>query len=369
MVKVNPHFKRTEREIIFPVIEKKIEGKNNLVNLGIGDVALPLTHSIADAICQATQEMTKRPIGYGPSAGYSFLRDALAQKHHICADEIFISDGINSDLAGIQELFDISCSIAVVDPGYPVFADTNLIAGRNVTYLPCVASNNFIPQPPNAHVDLIYLCSPGNPTGVAMSRSNLEMWVNYALQENALIVFDAAYASFITSENVPKSIYEIPGARNVAIEMHSFSKSHGFTGLRCAYTIIPEETGLIPLWNKRQNTKYNGCPYPIQKGALAALACPDAPKQVQSYLACAQALKNGLDGTIHGGIDSPYLWWQVPDGTTSWQFFDHLLEQHGIVSIPGSGFGKSGEGFVRLSAFTTMAQVKTCLERLNVYAH
>ncbi len=369
MAKVNPHFQRIQREIIFPVIEKKMEGKKNLVNLGIGDVALPLTPHISQAIKDATTEMTNRPIGYGPAAGYSFLRSALSEKHNVPAGEIFISDGINSDLAGIQELFDTSCKIGVIDPGYPVFGDTNIMAGRDITLLPCTLENNFIPQPPSCHLDLIYLCSPGNPTGVAMTTSDLEKWIDYAKEEKALIIFDAAYNSFITSDNVPKSIYDIPGAKSVAIEMHSFSKSHGFTGLRCAYSIVPHETGLNAMWQMRQNTKYNGCPYIVQKGALAALTCLDSKRQVQSYLECAQMLKNALGNEIFGGKDSPYLWWKVPEDMTSWQFFDLLLDEHNIVSIPGLGFGKSGEGYVRLSAFTTKPEVEKALQRLNVYAH
>ena len=371
MPKVNPNFQRLQREIIFPIIEKKMEALKHIdiVNLGIGDVALPLAPDIAKAIQGAIDEMTQKPVGYGPAAGYPFLREALAKKHQTLPDEIFISDGINSDLAGFQELFAFDCPIAALDPGYPVFGDTNLMAGRKVSFLPCVEEYGFIPQPPTFPVGLIYLCSPHNPTGVAMTKSDLTKWITYAKDCNATILFDAAYNAFITSDDVPHSIYEIEGAKDVAIELHSFSKSHGFTGLRCAYAIVPQETGLTELWQKRQNTKYNGCPYAIQVGAMQALKSKEAKRQVLSYLDCAKTLKSALGPTVCGGIDSPYLWWKVPDNRSSWEFFDELLNEHHILGIPGSGFGQFGEGYIRLSGFTTKTHVEKALDRLNAYAY
>lgn len=374
MVKVNPHYERLKRPIIFPVIEQKLKEfkGNDLINLGIGDVALPLAFDVAQAVSAAMVEMSQKPIGYGPAEGYLFLRRALLDEYsnyNIGVDEIFISDGINTDLANIADLFDPTCKVATIDPGYPVFGDSSLLAGKQVITLPCVEENNFIPKPPSEKVDVIYLCSPGNPTGVAMTRTDLEMWVAYAQSNDAIILFDAAYAGFITSPDVPKSIYEIEGAQSVAIEMRSFSKSAGFTGLRCSYSVIPEATGLTKLWKRRQNTKYNGCSYPVQCGALQALKSEESSAQVKTYLQCAGALKEALGQNVYGGINSPYLWWKVPDGMSSWEFFDVLLQEHHILGIPGVGFGSCGEGFVRLSAFTTMDKIKEVTNRLGAYAH
>ena len=367
MVEMNPHFSRIQREVIFPIIEQKIAemGDVSLINLGIGDVALPLDPHIAEAFSMAVQEMTMRPIGYGPAAGYVFLREKLLYAD-LSIDEIFISDGINTDLANIGDILSPDAIVATIDPGYPVFGDTHLMAGRTVITLPCTLENGFIPQPPQENIDVVYLCSPGNPTGVAMTYKDLEMWVSYALEHDVLIIFDAAYADFITSDDVPKSIYEIPDAKKVAIEMRSFSKGYGFTGLRCSSTAIPKETGLNTLWHKRQNTKYNGCAYPIQKAAAAAL---DITPQINVYLDCAKQLKSALGNDVYGGVNSPYLWWKVPEKMTSWEFFDQLLFEHRIVGIPGSGFGKSGEGYLRLSAFTTPEVVSKAIKHLGQYAY
>lgn len=367
MVKMNPNFSRIKREVIFPIIEQKMAAMGDipLINLGIGDVALPLNPHIAEALSAAIQEMTTHPIGYGPAAGYAFLRDKLLYCD-LSIDEIFISDGINTDLANIGDIISSDSVVATVDPGYPVFGDTHLMAGRQVITLPCLLENGFIPQPPKQSIDVVYLCSPGNPTGVAMTYTDLEMWVSYALKNDVLIVFDAAYADFITAEDVPKSIYEIPNAKKVAIEMRSFSKGYGFTGLRCSSTAVPKETRLNALWHKRQNTKYNGCPYPVQKAAAAAL---DIEPQVTVYLDCAKQLKSALGSDVYGGVNSPYLWWKVPDGKTSWEFFDQLLHEHHIVGIPGSGFGIHGEGYIRLSAFTTPDAVTNAIEHLGQYAY
>lgn len=374
MVKVNPHYERLKRPIIFPIIEQKLKEfqGDDLINLGVGDVSMPLAFDIAQAMSAAMVEMSQEPIGYGPAEGYLFLRNALLNEYRhygISTDEIFISDGINTDLANIADLFDPSCKVATIDPGYPVFGDSSLLAGKEVLCLPCLEENNFIPQPPSQSVDIVYLCSPGNPTGVAMTEQDLEKWISYAHKTGAIILFDAAYAGFITSSDVPQSIYEIDGAKSVAIEMRSFSKSAGFTGLRCSYSVIPQETGLTKLWKKRQNTKYNGCSYPIQRGAVQALQSEQASAQITAYLECASALKEALGQNVYGGVNSPYLWWKVPEGMSSWDFFDLLLQEHHILGIPGVGFGSCGEGFVRLSAFTTMDKVKEVTNRLGAYAH
>lgn len=374
MVKVNPHYARVEREVIFPIIEEKLksfEGED-LINLGVGDVCLPLAFDVAQTFSAAMVEMSRTPIGYGPAEGYPFLRDAIGQEYKnyaIGVDEIFISDGINTDLANICDILDPNVVVATVDPGYPVFGDTALMAGKKLIKLPCIEEHGFIPQLPKEHVDVIYLCSPGNPTGVAMNRDDLKMWVDYANEHEALILFDAAYADFITSDEVPRSIYEIEGATSVAIEMRSFSKGAGFTGLRCSYSVIPKATNLTHLWKKRQNTKYNGCSYPTQRGAYTALKSAQAKAQVQAYSICAKNLKEVLGENVFGGIDSPYLWWKVPDGQTSWDFFDELLNEHQILGIPGSGFGDCGEGFLRLSAFTTQENIDKIRLRLSAYVH
>jgi LL-diaminopimelate aminotransferase len=387
---LNPHFQHLTRAYIFPIIESRLEqvkAQNSsieIVNLGIGDIALPLSPHVVAAICQATQEMgTQEGLrGYAPSAGYPFLRERIAQAEYghlgIEADEIFISDGTNSDTADIQEIFGSHCRVGIPDPTYPVYLDANILAGRHaqIEQLPCLEENLFSPSLPKTHCDLIYLCSPNNPTGMAMTRSELKKWVDYALQNNAILLVDNAYAAFVTSPDVPRSIFEIPGAKEVAIECRSFSKSAGFTGLRCAYTVLPKtvrmgQTFLHSYWNKRQNIKSNGVAYPIQRGAEAALSKEgraQTQQQVESYLTQALRLQEGLSKmghTCYGGIDSPYIWWKAPSSLTSWDFFDLLLQKCHLITIPGSGFGERGEGFVRLSAFTTQDKTAMALERIQ----
>jgi len=388
MAKLNTHFQGLKREYIFPVIEKKLSDLKNqhpgaaVVNLGIGDIAQPLAPSIAGAICQAVNEMTTAEgiRGYGPTEGYLFLREAIAKAQYgkvgIEADEIFITEGTNPDTANIQELFHSSTTLGVADPTYPVYLDANIIAGRsrNIILLPCLEDNGFSPLPPHGKkLDFVYLCTPNNPTGTAMTRGQLKEWVDYARKENAVLLIDNAYEAFASSPDVPKTIYEIEGAREVAIELRSFSKTAGFTGLRCAYTVFPKSVHggeLYPLWVKRQAIKTNGVSYPIQRGA-AAVFSPEGMKetkaQVASYMAQAKKLSDGLKKLGHacfGGRDAPYIWWKVPAGYTSWQFFDKLVDQLHLVSIPGRGFGVHGEGFVRLSAFTTPDQTEIALSRL-----
>lgn len=393
MAAINSCFQRLKRIYIFSLIEEKIDtlyqkiSPNQLINLSIGDIALPLIPIATQAMSQAVLEMgTFSGLkGYGPSNGYLFLREAIANAHfatlQITPDEIFISDGINTDITNILDLFSLSCSVGIPDPAYPVYLDATILSGRtNIMTLPCLETNQFHPQPPDEPCDLIYLCSPNNPTGIAMNKDLLTTWVNYALKHKAVIFFDHAYEAFISSADVPHSIFEIPGAKECAIEFRSFSKSAGFTGLRCSYTILPkalkarykdQEISLHALWHRRQVAKSNGVAYPIQKGALATLLPQgqnEIKTQIHSYLAQAKALKQGLIQlglTCYGGVDSPYIWVKTPKGKTSWEFFDELLIKCHLISIPGIGFGKYGEGFVRFSAFTTPNKIDLALKRIN----
>jgi LL-diaminopimelate aminotransferase len=389
MVQLNTHFKKLKREYVFPIIERKLaEAREKhphllVVNLGVGDIALPLVPSVAQAICNATQEMTTKSgmRGYGPSEGYSFLKEAISKVSYagcnISPDEIFVSEGTNGDSTNIQELFSSRCKIGIPDPTYPAYLDSAIIGGRlsKVVLLPCTEENGFCPVPPQEHLDVIYLCSPNNPTGVAMTRVQLKAWVDYARRENAIILLDNAYEAFVTSAEVPRSIYEIEGAKEVAIEFRSFSKSSGFTGLRCAYTVVPKaiENGLMnKLWLKRQSIKYNGVSYPIQRAAEASLSSQglkETRAQVAQYLQQGKILSTGLNKlgfSCVGGQDAPYIWWKVPSGKSSWEFFDEILEKCHLISIPGRGFGQHGEGYIRLSTFTTADQAQLALDRLDL---
>lgn len=387
MVKINPHFARLSSPYIFPIIEEKLAAltqkvpASDVVNLGIGDIALPLAPTVVKAICQATEEMGQHETlrGYGPSEGYSFLRQAVAEKCYaglgIVAEEIFISDGANSDTVNFQELFAFDCLVAIPDPTYPVYLAANTMAGRRdyIRLLSCTKENGFLPQPPDYHVDIVYLCSPSNPTGVAIDRDLWKKWIAYARKENAIIIHDHAYAGFVHSPNVPRSVYEIPGAKEVAIECCSFSKTAGFTGLRCAYAVVPQSLphNLHPMWKKRQTTKSNGVAYPIQVGALATLqgdGKAEVTQQVSLYRQQAERIAQGLlaqGHTCYGGIDAPYIWWKTPDHLSSWDFFDLLLNKCHIIAVPGQGFGESGEGYVRLSAFTTPEKADEALRRIQ----
>lgn len=393
MVSLNPNFSRLKREYIFPVIEKKLVALQQevsdaqILNFGIGDVALPLAPSIAKAIADSVHEMSTREgiHGYGPGAGYAFLREAIAAHEFshvgISAEEIFISDGTNSDTVGILDLFATSSVIGITDPTYPAYLDASILRGqKKIIPLPCLPGNSFAPVPPDGHCDAVYLCSPNNPTGLAMNRGQLKTWVDYALREEALLLIDNAYEAFITSDDVPPSIFEIPGAKECAIEFRSFSKSAGFTGLRCAYTILPKSVmarqrkkrvSLHPYWDRRQATKFNGVAWPIQKGAAAVYTSEgqhETRAQIRHYLSQAERLREGLQKagfTCFGGVDSPYLWVKTPQGLTSWDFFDLLLKRCHLLCIPGSGFGVYGEGYVRFSAFTTEEKTTLALKRLQ----
>lgn len=392
MLKLNQHFFKLRGSYFFLEIERRIalfQEKNKqaeLFNLGIGDISQPIPPTINQALTLACQEMgtAGRFKGYGPSEGYLFLREKIAAFDYenlaISPDEIFVSDGAQNDMANFQELFSPKSKIGVPDPTYPVYLDSNVMAGRtksltkngvygNVTYLACNEENQFQPQTPSFPLGLIYLCFPNNPTGVSFDRASLEKWVCFAKENKALLLVDGAYCAYITSPNYPKSIYEIEGAKEVAVEFRTFSKSAGFTGLRCSYTVVPkniniEGKSLHALWKRRQDTKFNGVAYPIQRAAEACFS-QSGKKEVQelvsNYLHRANSLKKGLTKagfTAYGGVDSPYVWCKTPEGLKSWDFFDQLLQKHQIVCLPGSGFGKEGENFVRFSGFAPPSAVE-----------
>jgi LL-diaminopimelate aminotransferase len=390
MAQGNTNFTHLKREYIFPIIEKKIadlktfQPKASILNLGIGDVCLPLAPSIARAVQEATEEMKTNLYGYGPSQGYLFLREKIQSEYYpeFSPEEIFISDGINTDILAILDLFHPSCRVAIPTPAYPAYLDANLIAGRkkNIFKMPCIESSGFLPLPLEHPVDLIYLCSPHNPTGMAMNTKQLSAFVSYAQSHGAILLYDNAYEAFITSPDIPRSIYEIPGAEEVAIEFRSFSKSAGFTGLRCSYHLLPKKVtalfgkkriSLHSLWMKRQSIKYNGTSYPIQKGAEASFSLQgkkETKQQVECYQIQTRLLKEGLQKqgfTCFGGIDAPYVWWKTPNNLSSWEFFDLLLQNCHLISIPGCGFGEHGEGFVRISGFVTEETAQKALQQIS----
>ena len=405
MALVNDHFLKLPNNYLFADIAKKVNifkaqhPKTDVISLGIGDVTQPLCPAVIEALHRATDEMATASgfRGYGPEQGYDFLRDAilkhdfLARGIHLDRDEIFVNDGAKSDTGNFQELIRWDNSIAVTDPIYPVYIDSNVMIGRagikgedghwsNVIYLPCTAENGFVPELPSQRVDVIYLCYPNNPTGTALTREQLKQWVNYAIKNEALIFFDAAYEAYIQHDDVPHSIYEIKGARKVAVEFHSYSKTAGFTGVRCGYTVVPKEvtastlTGerlpLNPLWNRRQCTKFNGTSYLSQRAA-EAIYTPEGRQQVQQtigyYMQNARHMKQVLSQIglqVYGGDDAPYLWMQTPGGMTSWRFFEQMLYDAHVVCTPGVGFGPSGEGYVRLTAFGSHERTEEALERI-----
>jgi LL-diaminopimelate aminotransferase len=404
MARINEHYRKLQAGYLFPEIQRRVRAYEtanpdaNLIRLGIGDVTLPLAPAVVEALRRAAEEMgTSEGLhGYGPDQGYDFLLDAIAEHDYrargvqIDASEIFVSDGSKQDSGNIQEIFGTDCRIAVTDPVYPVYVDTNVMAGRageadadgryaDILYLPATEENAFSPDPPDARVDLVYLCSPNNPTGSVASRENLADWVAWARANDAVILFDAAYDAFITDPALPHSIYEIDGARECAIEMRSFSKRAGFTGVRCAYTVVPAEvTGataagdrvpLRELWGRRQSTKFNGVPYVVQRAA-AAVFSPEGRKQtaeqVAHYMENARRLREGLSAggfRVFGGVNAPYIWLRTSTGVSSWEFFDRLLAEAHVVGTPGSGFGPSGEGYFRLSAFNSRENVDEAIER------
>ena len=372
----------------------------DIIRLGIGDVTRPLPQASIEAMHKAVDEMASSDTfrGYGPEQGYAFLvekiiaHDYASRGIQLGTDEVFVSDGSKSDVANIQEIFSNDCTVAITDPVYPVYLDTNVMAGRtgtlqedgrfaNVTYLPCNAENNFIPSFPKERVDMIYLCCPNNPTGTTLSKSELKKWVDYAKANKSIILFDSAYESYIREADIPHSIYEIEGAKEVAIEFRSFSKTAGFTGTRCAYTVVPKELmaytksgeahSLNPLWNRRHTTKFNGVPYIIQRGAEAIFS-EAGQAQVQEtidyYMENARIIREGLQKmglSVFGGVNAPYIWLKTPAGIDSWGFFDKLLNEANIVGTPGAGFGPSGEGYFRLTSFGTRENTIRAIERIQ----
>ena len=392
---VNPNFLKLSGAYLFSEIAQKVKAYKaeksgaNIISLGIGDVTRPLCAAVIEALHKATDEMAVAASfrGYGPERGYDFLREAIvthdfhARGIDIDADEVFVSDGAKSDTGNFQELLSKDVRIAVTDPVYPVYVDSNVMAGREIVYLPCTAENGFAPELPKEHVDVIYLCYPNNPTGTTLTREQLKVWVDYALQNNVLIFYDAAYEAYIQSEDVPHSIYEIPGARQCAVEFYSYSKTAGFTGIRCGYTVVPKALGLLnSLWNRRQSTKFNGTSYLSQRAA-EAIYTPEGKEQVKAtiayYMKNAQLMREVLTDMgfkVYGGVDAPYLWVKVPSLTptpspkgegSSGEFFDWMLRSARVVCTPGVGFGSAGEGYVRLTAFGTHENTKEALRRIN----
>ena len=406
MALVNENFLKLKAGYLFPEIGRRVakfaseNPSAKIIRLGIGDVTEPLPPAIIEAMHKATDEMAKRETfrGYGPEQGYDFLRNVIAQEDFVrrgalvSPDEIFVSDGSKCDTGNILEIFGAGNVVAVTDPVYPVYVDTNVMAGRTgaaddsgrfegLVYLPVTAENNFTPSLPDRKVDLIYLCYPNNPTGTVATKETLKKFVDYAKANNSIIFFDAAYEAFITDSSIPHSIYEVDGARDVAIEFRSFSKTAGFTGTRCAFTVVPkgltakttsgESIELHSLWNRRHTTKFNGVSYIIQRGAEAVYS--DAGRTqvralVEFYLENAAILCRGLRAaglTVYGGTNAPYVWLKTPKGLTSWQFFDHLLSKANLVGTPGSGFGAAGEGYFRLSAFNSRVNIEEAVSRIQ----
>lgn len=405
-VKINEYYQLLESNYIFSEINQRVEKYQNqnpeadVIRMGIGDVTRPLPRAVIEKFHEAVDEMSKRDLfrGYGPEQGYDFLIEKIIKHDYsprgieLSKDEVFISDGAKCDTGNIQEIFGLENIVAVTDPVYPVYVDSNVMAGRtgpmddngryqNLVYIPCTENNEFIPELPETPVDLIYLCYPNNPTGTALTKQQLKQWVDYAHKNNSIILFDAAYEAYIREDNIPHSIYEIEGAREVAIEFRSFSKNAGFTGTRCAFTVVPKEVmgfdsegnphSINSLWNRRQTTKFNGVSYPIQVAASAVYS-PEGQKEINEsidyYMNNASIILDNLTSIglrVYGGVNSPYIWIKTPDDMDSWQFFDLLLNEAHVVGTPGVGFGPSGEGYLRLTAFNTLENTKEAMERIS----
>ena len=405
MALVNEHFLKLPNNYLFSDIAKKVNAfkvshpKTDIIRLGIGDVTRPLPKASIEAMQKAVDELAHQETfhGYGPEQGYDFLIEAIIKNDftprgvHLEPSEVFISDGAKSDTGNIGDILRHDNSIGVTDPIYPVYIDSNVMCGRagaledgkwsNVVYLPCLSENNFIPEIPDRRIDILYLCYPNNPTGTVISKAELKKWVNYALENDTLILYDAAYEAYIQNPDIPHSIYEIKGAKKVAIEFRSFSKTAGFTGVRCGYTVVPKEltaatlTGeRIPLnrmWNRRQCTKFNGTSYITQRGA-EAIFTPEGKEQVKAtinyYMANARIMKEGLESTglkVFGGEDAPYLWVKTPKGISSWKFFEQMLYEANVVGTPGVGFGPGGEGYIRLTAFGKREDCEEAMKRIR----
>lgn len=407
MIKINENFLELQESYLFATIAQKVAkySKENpdkkIIKLGIGDVTRPIPQVVLQAIHKATDEQANLETfrGYGPEQGYEFLREKIKEYDYksrgidIDIDEIFVSDGAKCDCGNIVDILAKDNKVAITDPVYPVYLDTNVMSGRsgkydsqtgkyeNIVYIPATSENNFVPELPKEKVDIIYLCYPNNPTGTTLTKEQLEVWVKYAKENKALILFDAAYEAFITDENVPHSIYEIEGAKEVAIEFRSYSKTAGFTGLRCAFIVVPkelkgytklgQEVSINKLWNRRHCTKFNGVSYIVQRAAEAVYT-EEGRKQIKEnieyYKENAKIIKQGLEEagyTVYGGVNSPYVWLQLPDGMKSWDFFDKLLEEANVVGTPGVGFGPSGEGYFRLTGFGTKENTQEAIKRIK----
>ncbi len=404
---INENFLELQESYLFSTIAKKVANytqehpDKKVIKLGIGDVTRPIVPACIQAMHQAVEEMGTLEgfKGYGPEQGYDFLRKAIAQYDYhargvdIAEDEIFVSDGAKCDTGNIVDIFAQGNVVAITDPVYPVYLDTNVMAGRSgafnpetgtyekIVYLPVMAENDFKPELPNQKVDMIYLCFPNNPTGTVLKKEELEKWVKYARENHAVILYDSAYEAFITEEGIPHSIYEVEGAKEVAIEFRSFSKTAGFTGLRCGYVVIPKgvkgytkqgkEVSYHQLWNRRTCTKFNGASYIVQRAA-EAIYSEEGQKQIKEnigyYMENARIIREGLEKAgipYYGGVNAPYVWLKVPDGKTSWEFFDTLLQEYNVVGTPGSGFGPHGEGYFRLTAFGTKENTIEAMERIK----
>jgi len=408
MAYLNENYLKLEAGYLFPEVARRVrefceanpEASKRLIRCGIGDVTEPLPSAAIDAMKQAIDEMGKRETfrGYGPEQGYEFLRSTIAQHDYrdrnieIADDEIFVSDGSKCDCGYILDILGDQNKVAVPDPVYPVYVDTNVMAGHSgpvksdgsyegLLYLPCIVDNVFVPEPPREHVDLVYLCFPNNPTGAVASREQLSRWVDYAQKHEALLLYDAAYEAYVSQPNIPRSIFEIPGARDCAVELRSFSKNGGFTGVRCGFTVMPKsllartESGkrmpLHPLWHRRWSTKANSVSYPVQRGA-AALYTPEGRQQIRvlidHYMGNAKILREAVAEagmTVFGGVNAPYIWVKTPDGLTSWQMFDRMLRDLNVVITPGAGFGTQGEGYFRVSAFNSRENAQEVARRLE----
>jgi len=410
MAKLNENYLKLKAGYLFPEIGRRVgafteanpKAAQRLIRCGIGDVTETLPQAVRDAMHKAVDEMGVRDTfrGYGPEQGYPFLREAIAENMYvsrgidIAHDEIFVSDGSKCDTGNILDIFGSGNTIAITDPVYPVYVDTNVMAGNTggaddsgayagLHYLPCTAENGFVPAIPEEKVDLVYLCYPNNPTGTTATREQLTAWVDYARKHGAIILYDAAYEAFVREEGIPRSIFEIPGARECAIEFRSFSKNGGFTGVRCAFTVVPKSLtapladgtpqALHPLWSRRQSTKFNGVSYVVQRGAEAVFS-PEGKTQIATlidhYMENAALLREActkLDLDVYGGTNAPYVWVQCPEGTSSWEMFDRMLNEANVVVTPGAGFGAAGEGYFRISAFNSRKNVEeVCLRLKNL---
>jgi LL-diaminopimelate aminotransferase len=408
MAYLNENYLKLQAGYLFPEIARRVrdfceanpEAARGLIRCGIGDVTEPLPRVVIDAMKRAVDELGNRETfrGYGPEQGYEFLRSTIAQHDYrdrnidIADDEIFVSDGSKCDCGYILDILGDQNKVAVPDPVYPVYVDTNVMAGHSgaaksdgtyegIVYLPCTADNRFVPEPPKEHVDVVYLCFPNNPTGTVASREQLSRWVDYAREHESLLLFDAAYEAYISEGGIPRSIFEIPGARECAVELRSFSKSGGFTGVRCGFTVMPKsvvgraDSGkklpLHPLWHRRWSTKANSVSYPVQRGAEALYSsegCQQVRALIEHYMGNAKILRDAcakIDMKVFGGINAPYIWVKTPAGLTSWQTFDRMLRELNVVITPGSGFGAQGEGYFRISAFNSRENAGEVARRLQ----